>query len=301
MMKFKHFFYVIFCLIFSSTTIAELSNKYRIISRNQRIISKKIHQNHRKLLRLGIEQPITIVTASYNNAQWYKWNLDSVFDQKYTNWHLVYVDDCSSDNTSQLVKEYIKEKGFEDKVTVICNNVRKKAMANLYSVIHKCASTDIIVILDGDDRFAFDGVLSHVNAMYAEDDIWITYGQFQNYPTEIIGFCKDYPIDTVENNSFRDVTAGPSHLRTFYAGLFQKIKEDDLKMDGEFFPMTYDLAMMFPMLEMAGKHYKFCSTVLLDYNTQNPISDHRVSAELQKHCDEVIRARERYTIIKSPF
>ncbi len=41
------------------------------------------------------EKHMVIVTASYKNAQWYAWNLDSVFDQKYENWHLIYVDDCS--------------------------------------------------------------------------------------------------------------------------------------------------------------------------------------------------------------
>jgi len=247
------------------------------------------------------EKRIVIVTASYKNAEWHKWNLDSVFDQQYQNWHLIYVDDCSPDGTGELVRAYVKERGFEDKVTVICNKVRRKAMANLYTAIYLCAPTDIVAILDGDDRLAFNDVLKVVNCMYSSPDIWLTYGQYKEYPSGAIGFCKDYPQSVVDNNAFRNHPDGPSHLRTFYAGLFQKIKTSDLLLDGDFFPMTYDLAMMLPMLEMVGEHFRFSPTPLVDYNTLNPINDHKVSKDLQRHCDQVIRSRAQYKRIESPF
>ena len=38
-----------------------------------------------------MENPIVIVTASYNNAQWYQHNANSVFTQKYHNYHWIYV------------------------------------------------------------------------------------------------------------------------------------------------------------------------------------------------------------------
>jgi len=65
--------------------------------------------------------------------------------------------------------------------------------------------------------------------------------------------------------------------------------------------MTYDLAIMFPMLEMAADHFRFCPIVLVDYNTTNPINDHKVSKELQRECDRVIRSRARYEKIENPF
>lgn len=248
-----------------------------------------------------LEKSIVVVTASYKNAEWYKKNLDSVFNQKYSNWRMIYVDDCSPDGTGQLVQAYVVERGFQDKVVVVCNQERKKAMANLYFAIHQCAPTDIVVILDGDDWLAFDGVLSTVSSMYDSGDVWITYGQYKEYPSGAIGFCRDYPRDVVANNAFRYYPHGPSHLRTFYAGLFHKIELSDLMYKGEFFPMTYDLAMMFPMLEMAGEHFRFCATPLLDYNTVNPINDHKISRDLQRACDIDIRARARYERIENPF
>ena len=44
-----------------------------------------------------------------------------------------------------------------------------------------------------------------------------------------------------------------SHLRTFRHDLWLKIEDSDLRdNDGNYYPTTWDLAIMFPMLEMAG-------------------------------------------------
>ena len=54
---------------------------------------------------------------------------------------------------------------------------------------------------------------------------------------------------------FRDYVHMPTHLRTFYAWLFKKINLEDLLLDGEFFKMTGDQAILYPMIEMAGERH----------------------------------------------
>lgn len=51
-----------------------------------------------------------VVVASRNNAitRIYMRNLNSIFQQEYDNYHIVYFDDGSTDNLSYYVKEYIK-------------------------------------------------------------------------------------------------------------------------------------------------------------------------------------------------
>ena len=51
-----------------------------------------------------------VVVASRNNAitRIYLRNLNSIFQQEYDNYHIVYFDDGSTDNLSYYVKEYIK-------------------------------------------------------------------------------------------------------------------------------------------------------------------------------------------------
>ncbi len=247
------------------------------------------------------ERHIVVVTCSYNNAAFYKWNLDSIFSQEYDNYHVIYVDDCSPDNTGSLVEAYVEENNMQDKFVIVKNEERVKALANLHKAIQMCKPTDIVVILDGDDQLAHSKVLQKINEVYSDPNVWLTYGQFKEHPSGRRGFCQPYPQSIIQKNRFRYHPPTPSHLRTFYAGLFQKIDINDLMFQDEFFSMTYDLAMMFPMIEMAGERHRFIPDILLNYNATNPINDHKVSKNLQRKFDLIIRARTTYKRLDTLF
>lgn len=55
------------------------------------------------------EELVSIIMPAYNCGDFIGITLDSVINQIYQNWELLVVDDCSTDNTSQVVKEYIKK------------------------------------------------------------------------------------------------------------------------------------------------------------------------------------------------
>ena len=88
---------------------------------------------------------------------------------------------------------------------------------------------------------------------------------------------------------------------TFYAALFKKIKKEDLMKDGAFFEMTYDLAIMFPMLEMAQERHFFVQQALLSYNVANQINDHKVNQEKQAALADYIRKQTPYDRIERLF
>lgn len=241
------------------------------------------------------ERPIVVVILSYNNAHWYKRNLNSIFNQKYSNFQVIYLDDCSTDWTGDLVERYVYQNGWQDKCKIIKNTERKFRMENFYDVVHKfCGDGKIIVEVDGDDWLINENVFSAINRAYSDSEVWMTYGSYTMWPHQ--GFCygESFPDDVVKNNSYRSYKWVASHLKTFYAWLFKKIKKEDLQYQGKFLERAVDLGYMFPMLEMAGGRFKFIEDVLYVYNRSNPINVDKVDRDKVILFNKIIREKPCY-------
>lgn len=244
--------------------------------------------------RFSHNKSFVIITASYKNAEWYKRNLDSLFNQKYENYRIIYIDDASPDGTGALVQDYIHECDQEKRVTLICNKERLGAVANIYNAAHMCKPDEIILIVDGDDWLAHDNVLNKLNEIYQDSNVWATYGQFMWFPFGLEGFAYPTSADVIENNNFRGAAWNITHLRTYYAAVYQQIKKEDLLYEGRFYPMTGDLAVMYPIMEMCGAHTAFVPDIIYIYNAENSMNDNKVNIELQGKCGHHILCRAPY-------
>lgn len=229
------------------------------------------------------EKQIVVVIPSFNNLNYYKQNIDSVMNQKYSNYYVIYIDDCSSDGMSDVVAGYIEEHDQVGRWIYVRNPENCGAMYNLYYTIHACPDTAIIVTIDGDDWFKHDEVLARVNREYADEAVWLTYGQFEWKSTGKMGYCRTLPFTIRKDvHMLRKCCGYATHLRTFYAWLFKKIHMEDLLYEGKFFPAAWDRAMMAPMLEMASPdHFRCIDDVLYVYNDNTSLNDHTVRGKLQ--------------------
>lgn len=265
-----------------------------------------IHQTYQskwptRIRKNSPDKRFVIITASYKNADWYKRNLDSLFNQNYTKYRIIYIDDASPDGTGKLVQDYCASHAGKNKVTLICNQERMGAVANIYKAAHMCDPEEIILIVDGDDWLAHPNVLNQLNEIYQNPEVWATYGQFLWFPSDVEGFA--YPTDqgVIAQNCFRSAAWNITHLRTFYAALYQKIRKEDLLYGSSFYPMTGDLAIMYPIMEMAGFHAVFVPDVIYIYNTENSLNDNKVNVELQGECGRHILCRPAYQPLKTLF
>jgi glycosyltransferase involved in cell wall biosynthesis len=238
------------------------------------------------------ERKMVVVVPSYNNSKWFERNLSSVVGQQYSNFRMVYTDDCSPDSTGQLVEDYLAKHKHEN-VTLIRNTERKGALANLHSMIHDCQDDEIVLTLDGDDWLAHPNVLSRVNKEYQDDNVWMTWGQYQD-TNGGLGCSRIIPAHVIQRGNYRRFRWCSSHLRTFYSWLFKRIKKEDLLHHGKFYSMAWDLAFQLPMLEMAGGRGRFIPDVLYIYNIENPIQDYKTNIDLQQGLERIIRSKPPY-------
>lgn len=240
------------------------------------------------------EKPFVVVIPAHNDSNWYQQNLDSVFNQKYENYRIIYIADAPTDNTDRLVAEYIAQNNQEKRVTLLTNKERRGLLACMCQAIFSCSKEEIVVDLEGRDFLAHDDVLSHLNATYADPDVWMTYGQFKYYPSFSQGFASPIPSDIIEANSFRSLKGHVTHPRTFYAALFQEIEKKDFLSDGSFYSKAGDLSYLIPMLEMAGAHSRFIPDVLYIFNYSFPSNLDRQSSDLEVEMDQKIRRKTPY-------
>ena len=112
---------------------------------------------------------ISIITATYNSAETIKDTLISVNNQDYPNIEHIIIDGNSSDNTLDIVREYGK------KVTTIISEPDK----GIYDAMNKgirVATGDIVGILNSDDFFTSDDIISTVALTFNNNNIDALYG-----------------------------------------------------------------------------------------------------------------------------
>lgn len=242
-----------------------------------------------------------IVVPCYNCEKWVNKTIQSIKRQTYKNFECLLVDDISNDKTVDIIRKNI---GNDDRFKLIVNEEKKYPLRNFYDgfkIIGK-DDEDVYVNIDGDDWLYSEDVLEKLNKIYTAEDCLMTYGSFIEYPTGIthLYFLTPYEQEVIENKLFREVPWKASHLRTYKAKLFNKIKYEDFinPTTGKFYETTADLAFMFPMLEMAGKRSRHISDLLYVYNKENPISEMYVKKQTQLSIAEHIKNKKKYDTIE---
>ena len=114
------------------------------------------------------EKKFVVFISSYNNEKYVKKNLKSVFNQKYSNYRVIYINDVSTDGTYSEVKKFLNSNvNFVSKFNLIQNDTNKGSIQNKYIYINKlCRNEEIIVNLDGDDFLFNRYVLKYLNYIY---------------------------------------------------------------------------------------------------------------------------------------
>lgn len=236
-----------------------------------------------------------IIIPVYNAESYIQNALISVMNQEYDNFECIITDDYSSDNTVDVVDDFIYENKLEDYFHLHRNHKRMFALYNLHSMISSSNADveDVYIALDGDDWLADNDVLSRLNDIYSGGGCWLTYGSYAMYPGggDSSFHVSEYPQDIIESGDFRkDLKWRASHLRTFKHKLASRVEVDDLlDVDGNYYRYAYDQALMFPMMEMARERIRFIPDILCVYNNENPMNVHKVDPESQIQMADRIR------------
>lgn len=102
---------------------------------------------------------VSIIMPSYNTARFIGQSIESVLAQTYTNWELIIVDDCSTDNTSDVVN------GFDDKRIRFFKNNENVGAAITRNFALKQTKGRWIAFLDSDDLWHPNKLFKQISFM----------------------------------------------------------------------------------------------------------------------------------------
>jgi glycosyltransferase involved in cell wall biosynthesis len=238
-----------------------------------------------------INHKLVIVTTLYNAENYIEKCIASIMSQRFKNFICYITDDLSTDKSLSIAKDMTKN---DQRFIIIENKEKLYQPGNYDNVIRNNSNiddNDVIVEIDGDDWLPDSNTLNRINDVFNDENVWIANGSFK-YQNGVLGFSSKQK--NIEN--LRRVNFTASHIRTWRAFLWRKIKKEDLKDEnGIYWKVTGDLSFMFPMLEMSGEeHYRFMNDINYVYNESNPINDHKVDINLVNEIARIIRNKTPY-------
>lgn len=129
---------------------------------------------------------VSILMPIYKVEQYLEKTLDSIFTQTYPNLDYVFVNDCSPDNSLQVLINTIKRYGINEERFTIINHEKNEGVAISRAECITYAKGDYVYFVDSDDWIEKDAIEQMVSAT--------KYGTI-----DIVGcdFVKDYKNGTI--------------------------------------------------------------------------------------------------------
>lgn len=108
---------------------------------------------------------VSILMNCHNGEKYIKSSINSIFDQTYKNWELIFFDNCSTDNTRSIIKSYCDDriKYYYSHKFLTLGQARRTAEIYL--------SGEYIAILDSDDLWEKEKLSIQVDLLNRNQDV----------------------------------------------------------------------------------------------------------------------------------
>ncbi len=148
-----------------------IKNKKKIIKLNKKIIklnkiknksknkSKSKNKNKKKHNNL-----VSIIIPCYNIDKYIINTINSIINQNYSHWEIIFINDCSTDNTYDTIINHIKSQKIDKKCLVLNNDINMGCYWSINRGI-KVSHGNYITLLGGDDTYHKSKLLRQVKIL----------------------------------------------------------------------------------------------------------------------------------------
>lgn len=118
------------------------------------------------------QQLVSVIVPNYNHAQFLEQRLESIFNQTYTNFEVIFLDDCSTDNSVEIAQRYKSNPHLK---SIIINEHNSGSTFQQWNKGFSLAKGEIIWIAESDDYCEINMLEELVKAYTHSDKIVLAY------------------------------------------------------------------------------------------------------------------------------
>jgi rhamnosyltransferase len=111
-----------------------------------------------------MHRQIDVLLATYNGEKFLSEQIDTILNQSYNNFRLIISDDCSSDSTVQILKEYSKK---DERIILYFQKENLGVVRNIEFLLNK-VENDIYMLADQDDFWENEKIEKYLELLEKE-------------------------------------------------------------------------------------------------------------------------------------
>lgn len=116
-----------------------------------------------------MKEKIDVLLATYNGEKYIAEQIDSILNQTYKNINLIISDDCSTDNTSNILKEYAEK---DERITLHLQENNLGVVKNIEFLLQQ-VSCEYFMLSDQDDVWLEEKIEKSLETIKKEDAILV--------------------------------------------------------------------------------------------------------------------------------
>ena len=242
---------------------------------------------------MPVNEPLTVVVRGRNCEKYIKKCIKSVQEQTYPTRLFLWLD-APKDNSYKVASQLIQNKFIflTGEHCGLCKSMFQSIWEGMFkhAMVYGIDKNSSIGILDADDWLERDAAEIVMHEYRKRPECLLTYGSYikesKGRKTKI---SQPYPKDA----KVRKYPWRASHFKTFRAKLFLCLGDKDFKdNNGKWLMAASDLALMIPMMEIAGlDRCRHISKPIYHWRDHTP---YKTNKDLQQKCEAIIRAKKPY-------
>lgn len=141
---------------------------------------------------------ISVIMAVYNGQEFLKETMDSILKQTFKNFELIVIDDCSTDNSLEILQDYAKN---DARIKILHNQQNMRLQASLNRGIDECCG-EFILRMDADDVCRIDRFEKQYKFMKSNPELSMSACKFYLYVDgEVLPNPMIQRLDSNSNNA----------------------------------------------------------------------------------------------------